>query len=113
MKEIKVLVQEMIDAPSCYPALKEAGQAYLKAVGTDKEKEAAKKLVEYAGECVETIDDVMEFFGSEAGKSTFGEEMAASLEKKAKEVKQAGGKHCFCPACTAGAKLLERKSEIL
>ena len=56
---------------------------------------------------------MMEFFGSEAGKSTFGEEMAASLEKKAKEVKQAGGKYCFCPACTAGVKLLERKSEIL
>ena len=33
-------VQEMIDAPSCCADLKEAGKAYLAAVGTDKEAEA-------------------------------------------------------------------------
>jgi len=113
MKKIKIIVQEIIDAPSCYPALREAAQDYLDFLGTDKEKEAAKKLIEYTQECVEKIDDVLEFFQSDAGKKVFGEEKAAVLAKQAKDVKAKGGKYCFCPACTAGVELLERKAEIL
>ena len=37
-------VQEMIDAPSCCADLKEAGKAYLAAVGTDKEAEAQAEV---------------------------------------------------------------------
>ena len=113
MKEIKTVVQEIIDAPSCYPALREAAQDYLDRLGTDKEKEAAKKLVEYTEECVEKIDDVLQFFQSDAGKKVFGEEKAVALAKQAQEVKTKGGEYCFCPACTAGVELLERKAEIL
>ncbi|EFM38529.1 hypothetical protein HMPREF0379_1719 [[Eubacterium] yurii subsp. margaretiae ATCC 43715] len=113
MKEIKTVVQEIINAPSCYPALREVAQDYLDRLGTDKEKEAAKKLVEYTEECVEKIDDVLQFFQSDAGKKVFGEEKAVALAKQAKEVKAKGGKYCFCPACTAGVELLERKAEIL
>ena len=47
MKEIKTVVQEIMDAPSCYPALREAAQDYLDCLGTDKEKEVAKKLLDY------------------------------------------------------------------
>ena len=46
-------------------------------------------------------------------KKVFGEEKAAALAKQAKEVRSKGGKYCFCPACTAGVELLERKAEIL
>ena len=113
MKEIKTVVQEIIDAPSCYPALREAAQDYLKYLGSDKEDEAAKKLLEYTEECVEKIDDVLEFFQSDAGKKVFGEEKASALAKQAQEVRAKGGKYCFCPACTAGVELLERKAELL
>jgi hypothetical protein len=113
MKEIKTVVQEIMDAPSCYPALREAAQDYLDCLSTDKEKEAGKKLLEYTEECVEKIDDVLEFFQSDAGKKVFGEEKAAALAKQAQEVRAKGGKYCFCPACTAGVELLERKAELL
>ena len=53
MKDIKTLVQEMINAHSCYPALKEAGQEYLDSIGSKNEKEAARKLIEYTQDCVE------------------------------------------------------------
>jgi len=98
MKEIKTVVQEIIDAPSCYPALREAAQDYLKCLGSDKEKEATKKLIEYAQECVEKIDDVLEFFQSDAGKKVFGEEKAAALAKQAQEVRSKGGKYCLLTA---------------
>ena len=58
-------VQEMIDAPSCCADLKEAGKAYLAAVGTDKEAEAQAALVAEMKEDVCAIDDVMAFFASE------------------------------------------------
>ena len=96
MKDIKTLVQEMINAHSCYPALKEAGQEYLDSIGRKNE-----------------IDDVLAFFQSDDGKKVFGEETALTLTKQAQEVKAKGGKYCFCPACTAGVELLERKAEIL
>ena len=63
MKEIKTVVKEIMDAPSCYPALREAAQDY--------------------------------------------------LAKQAQEVRAKGGKYCFCPACTAGVELLDRKAELL
>lgn len=113
MKDIKTLVQEMINAHSCYPALKEAGQEYLDSIGSKNEKEAARKLIEYTQDCVEKIDNVLAFFQSDDGKKVFGEETALTLTKQAQEVKAKGGKYCFCPACTAGVELLERKAEIL
>ena len=113
MKEIKQIVQEMISAHSCYQGLKDAGQAYLDSIGTDKENEMAKKLIEVTEDSVQSIDEVLEFFQSERGKQVFGEETSANLTKQAKEVKAKDGKYCFCPACTAGVELLKRKAEIL
>lgn len=85
MKEIKTVVQEIIDAPSCYPALREAAQDYLKCLGSDKEKEATKKLIEYAQECVEKIDDVLEFFQSDAGKKYLAKKKRQLLQNRLKK----------------------------
>ena len=74
------LVKEILAAPSCCAELKED---------------------------VNGIDDVIGFFGSEAGKGYFGAEKAAQLLKAAQDAKAAGGKYCICDACQKGAKLIE------
>ncbi|MCI2098231.1 MAG: heat-shock protein Hsp90 [Succiniclasticum sp.] len=98
-------VQELLAAPSIYSGLK--------AVGTDGETAAAKKLLAELREDVQTIDEVLEFFCSDAGKSFFGAEKAAELEALAVKTKEAGGKHCFCPACQAGLAILAMEKEML
>ena len=42
-----------------------------------------------------------------------GREKAAAMLAQAREVKAKGGKWCFCPACTAGRKILENASSLL
>lgn len=106
-------VQELLAAPSIYSGLKAVAEAYVKAVGTDGETEAAKKLLAELREDVQTIDEVLEFFCSDAGKSFFGAEKAAELEALAVKTKEAGGKHCFCPACQAGLAILAMEKEML
>ena len=95
------LVKEILAAPSCCAELKAAGEKWLAAVGTDGQKAAAEALL------AELIDDVIGFFGSEAGKGYFGAEKAAQLLKAAQDAKAAGGKYCICDACQKGAKLIE------
>ena len=115
MSKAEVLdkVKELIAAPSVYAGLKSVAQEYLAAVGAPDEKAKAKVLVEAVGECVQTIDDVIGFFGSEAAVEYFGKEGAEKMLAHAKEVKAKGGKYCDCPACTAGLAILENKDVIL
>lgn len=54
-------VQELLAAPSIYSGLKAVAEAYVKAVGTDGETAAAKKLLAELREDVQTIDEVLEF----------------------------------------------------
>ena len=58
-------------------------------------------------EDVASIDDLMAFVGSARGAQILGKEAAASMLAQAKKVKAAGGKYCFCPACTAGKAILD------
>lgn len=102
MSQIEQKVQEMISAPSCCAELKAAGQAWLDAVGTDKEAEAKAALLTEIDEDVVTIDGLIAFAGSEAGLKVFGEEGAANMLAHAQEVKANGGLYCDCAAC-AGA----------
>ena len=101
------LVKEVIAAPSCCSELKAAAEAWLSSVGTNAQKGAAEKLLAELKEDVNSIDDVIGFFGSDAGKGYFGAEKAAELLKAAQEAKAAGGKYCICAACQAGSKLIE------
>ena len=98
-------VKKLIAAPSCYAGLKEKAEAYLSSL----DKAAAEALVEELKADVQSIDDVIPFFGSEDAKKIFGAEVAAQLFAKAKEVKAQGGDTCFCDACTAGKKILDNQ----
>ena len=47
------------------------------------------------------------FFESDRAVQYFGTEKAKEFAALAHKVKADGGKWCFCPACAAGAKLIE------
>ena len=88
-------------------------EEWLKAVGTPEEKALSAKLVAELEADVQTIDEVIELFGSETGRKAVGAEAAANMLAHFKEVKAAGGKWCDCPACKAGRAILDNKELIL
>ena len=101
MNEIREKVQEMITAHSCCAELKEAGQAWLDACGTDREAAATADLLAEIEEDIMPIDGLIEFAGSEMGAQIFGKERAADILAHGKEIKANGGLYCDCPACAA------------
>ena len=107
MSEVMEKVQEMISAPSCCAELKAAGQAWLDAVGTDKEASATEALLAEIEEDVTPIDGLIAFAGSEAGAKVFGEERAANMLAHAKEIKANGALYCDCAACTVALEVKE------
>ena len=111
--EKKALAQAVIDADSACPEFKEAAQNYLKAIGTDDEKLAAKTLVEEAAEDIQPIGNSLAFFASDRGREFFGEELQAQMVEKAKEVIAAGGQYCFCPGCMAAKALIDARDEFI
>ena len=106
-------VRELIEAPSCCPEAKAAGQAYLDAVGTDSEAESAAALIAELEEDVCDIGGFIGFLSSEYGKQFFGEEAAAASLVRAKSAREAGVKYCLCPACTAGGAILDDRESFL
>ncbi len=112
-KEILEKVKEVVAAPSCCAELKAAAQAYLDAVGTAGEKDAARKLIAELEADVMPIDHVLAFFESKKGMEYFGTERAAGLAAHAREVKAAGGTYCDCPACAPGKIILDNRNVIL
>lgn len=106
-------VKNLVAAPSCYAPLKALAEEWLEAEGTANEKEMSKKLVAELEKDVQTIDEVIEIFSSEAGQKAVGAEAAASMVAHFKEVKAADGKWCDCPACKAGRAILDNKELIL
>ena len=106
-------VKEVIAAPSCCKELKDAALKYLDALDTPDEKAAGKLLIAELEEDVQTLDDTMEFLSSDAAKEILGAEAVASMMETGKKVKAAGGKICFCPACTAGQAILDKKEVLL
>ena len=60
-------VRELLEAGSCCKEAKDAAQAWLDAVGTDKENEQAKKLVAELEEDIMPIDGLIAFAGSDMG----------------------------------------------
>ncbi len=105
MEEIKKKVEELIAAPSCCAPLRAAAEAYLDAIGTEKEAAARKTLLEQIDASVTTIDELIDFAGSPAGASAFGKERAAGVLAHAEEIKAQGAKYCDCGACTAAVAL--------
>lgn len=106
-------VKDLMAAPSCCAEAKAAGQAWLEALGTDKEAEQTKLLIAELEEDITSIDGLIAFAGSETGAQVFGKERAGEILEHAKEIKAAGAKYCDCPACAAAAAILEKKAELL
>ena len=106
-------VKEVLTAPSCCPELKDAAQKYLAALDTADEKDAGKNLIAELEEDVQSIDNTLAFFSSDAAKEIFGAETAANMAETARKVKAEGGKICFCPACTAGKAIQDNKEVLL
>lgn len=107
-QEVIAKVNELIAAPTVCAPVKAAAEEYVKA----QDKASADALVKALEENVNTIDEVIAFAGSEMGKKIFGEERAASMVKQGNEVKAAGGKYCFCPACQAGSVIYENRESL-
>ena len=112
-EEIIKKVHELIEAPSCCAEAKEAGNNFLKALGTPDEKSAAQALIKELDEDVTSVDGLIAFAESDNGKAYFGEEKAKNLADAAHKAKDAGGKYCICAACTAGGAILDNKAAIL
>lgn len=111
----KTLVEKTREmmAPPCCAELKEAGQAWIDAIGTEGEKAAAKAYVAELKDDIVPIDDNIAFMQSDAGAKVFGADQAHGYAEHFKEVKAAGGKYCDCPACAAAMDILKDEDVIL
>ena len=98
--------KELIAATSCSAEAKEAANAWLEAVGTEKEAEVTKNYIAELEEDIMPIDGLIGFAGSDAGKALFGEERAAAILAHAKDIKEKGARFCDCPACSACAEII-------
>ncbi len=104
--------KELINSHTCCAEARKAAQAWLDAVGTDKEAETAKNLVAELEEDLMPVEQLIAFAESEAGAGVFGDK-AGEVAAHGKAIKEAGGKYCDCPACVAVEAILEKKGEIL
>lgn len=105
--------KELMAAPSCSKEAKDAAQAWLNAVGTANEAEETKKYIAELEADITTIDGLIAFAGSDAGKSVFGADVAPKVVEQAKAAKANGAVYCFCDACKAAEAILSKKSELL
>lgn len=107
-QELLAKVNELIAAPMCNPSLKAAAENYLKA----QDKASIDALVKALNENVNSIDETIAFAESDMGRQIFGADTAAAMAKKGHELKAAGEKYCFCPACQAGGAIYENKEAL-
>ena len=102
-------VRKIVAAPSAYEGLKKAGQAYLDAVGTERENAAAAVLVEEAKADISTVDETIAFAGSPVAAEVLGEAGVKALEAHARDIKARGAEYCDCDACTAALDVLKNE----
>lgn len=106
--------KELMNAPSCSKEAKDAAQAWLDAVGTEKEAEATKAYIAELEQDIMPVDMLIGFAESEAGAKVFGgPEAAKNVADHGKAIKAAGAKYCDCPACAAVEAILAKKEELL
>ena len=104
---------ELINAETCNSETKAAAEAWLAAVGTDREAEATETYVKELEADIMPIDSLIGFAESDAGAHVFGADHAPAVAAHAKEIKAAGAKYCDCPACAAVEAILNKKESIL
>lgn len=105
--------QELISAPTCSSETKTAAQAWMDAVGTDREADETKAYIAELEADIMPIDTLIGFAESAAGAEVFGADAAKGVAAHAKEIKAAGAQYCDCPACAVVAEILEKKDQIL
>ena len=105
--------KELMSASTCSSEAKAAAQAWLDAVGTDREAEETKKYVEELEADIMPIDGLIGFAESEHGAQVFGADKAKAVAAHAREIKAAGAKYCDCPACAAVEAILDKKDILL
>ncbi len=104
---------DLINAFSCSQEAKNAANAWLAAVGTDKEAEATKAYIAELEEDIMPLDNLIAFAESDMGAQVFGAEKAKGVAAHGKEIKAAGAKYCDCPACAAVEAILAKKDEMI
>lgn len=77
-------------ASTCCNELKAAAQAWLDALGTDRETAETVRYFDVLAEDIETIDNLIAFAGSDAGVQYFGAELAIILLLTVKKLKRKG-----------------------
>ncbi len=96
----------LLAAPSANDASKAAANAFLAAVGTDKEEEAIDVYVEALKQLPSTIDELVAFANSDLAAQIFGDGVTG-FRAHAAELKASGAAFCDCPACTACLNMLK------
>lgn len=102
----------LMAAPSCCKEAKDAAEAWLAAVGTEKEAEETKKYIAELEEDLVSIDALIGLAESEMGAKIFGDN-AGNVAEEGRKAKAAGAKNCFCDACAAVEAILSKKDEML
>ena len=103
----------LIHAKHCCKELQDAAGAWLKADGTENEKEETKKYIAELEEDIVPIDDLIHLAESENGIKLFGEEAAKGIAAHGKEIKAAGAAYCDCAACSLAEQILKMKADLL
>mgnify|MGYP007060794630 FL=1 len=106
-------VKELIGAASCCAEAKAVGQAWLDALGTDKEEAQTRALIAEMEADIMPIDGLIGFAESDMGAKVFGAEHAKEVAAHGREIKAAGAKYCDCPACAAAEAILSKKDALL
>lgn len=110
---VKKKTEELRTAPSCCRELRTAAEAWLAALGTEKEKDALAAYIAELEADIMPVDGLIAFAESEAGQAVFGKETAAVIAAHGYELKAKGVPYCDCRACAAAEAILDRKDELL
>ena len=106
--------KDLMAAHSCSAEAKVAAQAWLDAVGTEKEAEETARYIEELEADIMPVDNLIAFAETEMGAKVFGGvEAAKGVAEHGRQIKAAGAKYCDCPACAAVEAILEKKEEML
>lgn len=113
MKDAIEQAKNLINAPTCYPPLKEIAEKWINSIDTAEEFEVACEFICELKEDIRPIDNLIEFATSEDAKESLGEESAKALAEHVVDIEINGGKFCDCSACEAAGKILEFQERIL
>jgi len=101
----------LLKASMTCPEAKKAAKAFLKALGTPKEKEVTLAYFQELSEDVTSMDDLYAFAHSAYAEKEFGKEGAKAFQAHVEEIKAKGAKTCDCPACSAASAILAKRDE--